>query len=285
MSNFERFSAIDLNLLPPLQVVEELDFEAVLAEMKSDLQSRFSGFSALVESDPAMKILEVAAYREILIRNRVNQSARSVFLGTATGADLENLAAFYLVSRLEGESDDALRARIITALETFSTAGPEGAYLFHTLKVEGVADAQIHSPEPGKVDVWIRGEITEENPTGLPAGVTMNAVASMLNDDEIRPLTDLVEVKSANPSSTTLSIDIALKNNAPRDVVQAKVEKSLGNWKSRAQKIGSGATLYSLYAALDIEGIDNVTVNLPTADIYAEPGEFILFEPEIINLS
>ena len=40
------------------------------------------------------------AYRELLIRQRVNDAARGVMLATASGTDLDNLAANFNVERL-----------------------------------------------------------------------------------------------------------------------------------------------------------------------------------------
>ena len=94
------FTTIDLSTLPPPSVVETLDFEAILAAMLADLQARDPAFTALVESDPAYKILEVCAYRELLIRQRVNDAARATMLAYATGADLEQIGALFGVTRL-----------------------------------------------------------------------------------------------------------------------------------------------------------------------------------------
>ena len=85
------FTAIDLSNIPAPEVVETLDFSAILAAMVADLQARDPAFTALVESDPAWKILEVAAYRELLLRQRINDASRAVMLAFATGADLEHL--------------------------------------------------------------------------------------------------------------------------------------------------------------------------------------------------
>ncbi len=67
--------------------------------MKEELVSRDESFTALVESDPAIKILEVAAWRELLLRERINEAARSNLLKFASGEELDNLAEFYGVER------------------------------------------------------------------------------------------------------------------------------------------------------------------------------------------
>ena len=94
---------IDLSKLPAPKIIEELSFETILAAMRADLEGRLPGWTAAVlESDPANKILEVAAYRELLLRQRINEAIRACLLAFAQGSDLDHLSAFYAVSRLEG---------------------------------------------------------------------------------------------------------------------------------------------------------------------------------------
>lgn len=100
------FTAIDLSQLPAPSVVEPLDYEQILGAMLADLKARDPSFDALVESDPAYKILEVAAYRELLIRQRVNDAGRSVMLAYATGSDLDHLGALMGVSRLVDDGEE-----------------------------------------------------------------------------------------------------------------------------------------------------------------------------------
>ncbi|WP_217492137.1 hypothetical protein [Veronia pacifica] len=120
-------SAINLSKLTAPDVVESLDYETILGEMLADLRKRLPSFSSTVESDPAYKILEVAAYRELLLRQRVNEAARSVMLAFSSRGDLDQLAALFNVVRRDGESDESLRMRLPLSLEGLSTAGPRGA--------------------------------------------------------------------------------------------------------------------------------------------------------------
>src|SRR5690606_17245852 len=65
-------TAVDLSRLPPPDVVQALDYETILAELQVDLAARLPDFDAFLESDPAIKLLEIVAYRELLLRQRVN---------------------------------------------------------------------------------------------------------------------------------------------------------------------------------------------------------------------
>ena len=62
-------TAIDLSQLPAPDVVETLDYEAILADWRADFLARYPQFSAFVESDPAIKLLETGAYRDAVLLN------------------------------------------------------------------------------------------------------------------------------------------------------------------------------------------------------------------------
>src|SRR4029077_9649382 len=69
------------------------------------------------------------------------------------------------------ETDDHLRGRIQAAPNEFSVAGPDGAYRFFALSVDpAIVDAQVSSPAPGQVTVYVlTGPITQQ-PAASPNG-------------------------------------------------------------------------------------------------------------------
>ncbi len=167
---------IDLSQLPAPAIVEPLDFETLFAERKAALlalmpaESRSDVADVLaLESEPLTKLLQESAYRELIWRQRVNEAARATLLAYARGADLDNKAADYGVTRLliqaakpeavppvpaEYESDDRLRYRCQMALEGLTVAGSRGAYHFHALSAHAqIADASIDSPTFAALEV------------------------------------------------------------------------------------------------------------------------------------
>lgn len=162
-------TAIDLSRLPAPLIVEQLDYAVILAALRADMLDRFPDFSAAVESDPVQKLLEVCAYRELLLRAAFNERARGCLVAFAVGPDLDNLGALLGAYRLEiepadplsgtpavMESDADFRRRIILAPEGYSVAGPEGAYIWHALSADAdVLDASATSPDPGEVVVTV----------------------------------------------------------------------------------------------------------------------------------
>ena len=280
MSNF---TPIDLSTVPAPNVVEALSFETILAAMLADLQARDTTFTALVESDPADKILEVAAYRELLIRQRVNDGARAVMLAYATGSDLENLAALFGVTRKTlsagnpnalppilptYETDTALRYRTQLALEGLSTAGPIGAYQFHALSVDGVKDVGIQGPpdtDPGDVLVTI----LSATGSGTASGPLIAAVAAALNAEDVRPLTDQVTVQSAAIVNYEVIATLHIPTGPDPSAVQTAALASVQAFVESRHRVGADVRLSGLYAALHVGGVERVTLTSPgiTADL------------------
>ena len=153
---------IDITRLPPPAIVETLDYEALLAALKADLAARAPELAPVLalESEPLVKLLEVAAWREMEIRARVNAAARAILLPWAAGADLDNLAARYGVVRLAGEDDERLRARVLIAYHQLAGAGSVSGWRFHTLSAHpDVVAADVWSPRPGAVTVAVLARV------------------------------------------------------------------------------------------------------------------------------
>lgn len=278
------FTAIDLSTLTPPDVVEAIDYKTILAAMVAQLQSLDPAFSALVESDPAWKILEIAAYREMLIRQRVNDAARAVMIASATGNDLAQLGAFFGVTRKTitpadpeaippvaavMESDADFRYRITLALEGLSTAGPEGAYLYHALRSNSVKHARIVGPpivSPGNVLVTLLGN----SGNGSVSSTVINEVNAILSDEDVRPLTDAVTVQSATITNYTIDATIYTFDGPDSAVVIENARAAAQKVADDRHRIGYDIPRSALIAALHVPGVQRVTLTQPAADIVCD---------------
>jgi len=279
------FTAVDLSRLPFPAVVEPLDFESIFAAMLADLRARAPAFTALVESDPAYKVLEVAAYRELILRQRVNDAAKAVTLAYAVGSDLDHIAARYNVARLVidpgdvnavpprdpiFESDADLRRRVQLAFEGFSTAGPAGAYIFHSLGADGdVLDASVDSPTPGVVVV----SILSRSGDGTALAPLLAAVDAALSAEDVRPLTDQVFVISAVIVPFDITAALTLYPGPDAEVVLADANARLTDYLERNQRLGRDVTRAGIIGALVTEGVMNVALSSPVADIVITPAQ------------
>lgn len=270
-------TAVDLSRLPSPEVVETLSFESIFAEMLADLKERDPGFTALVPSDPAWRILEVAAYRELLIRQRINDACRGVMVAYAQGGALDHLGALVGAVRLElvpadaeqgtaavMEDDAAFRRRIVLAPDGFSVAGPEAAYVYHALSAHpDVLDATAISPAPGEVVITVQSRVGN----GEAAAPVLAAVDARLNAEEVRPLTDLVTVQSATVVDFTVAAQLHVFAGPDSSVVRAEAEARLLAHLAESQRLGRDVTRSAIFAALHAEGVQRVDLVAPADDI------------------
>ncbi|WP_110687020.1 baseplate assembly protein [Salinicola aestuarinus] len=276
------FTAVDLSRLPAPDVVEEIEFETIFEGMLADLRERDPSFDSTVESDPAYKILQVAAYREMLLRQRINEAAKGVMLAYAIDADLDQLGALYGVERQtlsEGdpdaippvpptlESNADFRRRIQLSLEGFSTAGPEGAYVFHALSADGaVLDASATSPSPGEVVVTV----LSRDGNGHASQALLDAVDATLSAEDVRPLTDHVSVRSVDVVEYRLRATLYFYAGPDREVVMREARRTANEYTERQHRLGLDVTLSGVYAALHQTGVQRVELAEPTASLVVD---------------
>jgi phage-related baseplate assembly protein len=278
-------SIIDLTLLSPPDVIELLNFDTIFNEMLADLKVRDPAFTALVESDPAYKIIEVCAYRELLMRARVNDAAKAVMLAYAAGTDLDHLAAAFGVSRLlvsagdpeavppidpVYESDTALRYRVQLATESWTCAGSSGAYEFHALSASAdVADVAVESPAAGQVLVTI----LSATGNGVASAQLINTITSALSAETVRPLTDQLTVQAAEIVTYEIDAELTLYTGPDSEVVRSRSEAAAIAYAEAQHKLGRDITLSGIYAALHQPGVQNVQLTSPAGDIVIGSGQ------------
>ncbi|MGC0152673.1 baseplate assembly protein [Chromobacterium vaccinii] len=284
--------AINLSALPPPDVVETLDFEVVLADICATLlrvapADMRAGIAAALKSElePIQMLAQVAAYRELLLRQRVNEAARATLLAYAEKADLDNRAADYGVTRLlvrpadpnanpptsaEYENDERLRYRCQMALEGLAAAGPRGAYRFHALSASvDVADVDIDTPEGGLVRVWVLAR------DGVARQPLLAQVAAALNAETIRPLCDAVEVVAATPLDFSLQASIVYLPGGEK--ISGGLEgarERLATMLAARRSIRGSVPRSAIDAALHVPGVDRVAILAPAADVMSQPGQY-----------
>ncbi len=246
-------------------IIEPLNFEEIFSRMKEELISRDESFTALVESDSAMKVLEVAAWRELLLRQRINEAVKSNLLKFATGEDLDNLAEFYGVERQKGEDDERFRKIIKAKIIGWSTGGSKEHYRYHALSADSrVKDALVESPIPGKVQVSILSTELSTLQEEL-----LEIVKNQLNREDVRILTDTVEVVSCN----MIEIDIHSKISIKRpDIIETMKKKFIEKFGT-TKRLGWKVTRSWIIANLFMEGVENVELIEPREDIVVKGNE------------
>lgn len=271
-------STITLSQLPQPDVIETLDFETILAERKAYCISLYpaeqqAAIAATLEleSEPITKLLQENAYRELILRQRINEAAVANMLAWAKGADLDNLAANWNVQRLTiqpgdptatppvpeiKEDDAALSLRALMAWDGLSVAGPTGAYEYFALSADGkVADAKGSSPAPAQALVTILS--TEGNGT---ADATLIAkVTAALNGENVRPVADRLTVQSAGIINYTINAQLHIDSQgAEADVILQAARDSLAAFINPRRRIGVEVPRSAIDAALHVQGVRKV---------------------------
>lgn len=274
---------INLSRLPPPDVVQPLDYETILERLKQRFkdacESRGVAFDAFVESDPAMILLEVAAYEVMLNRQTSNDDARALMLAYAQGADLRHLAANMGVEikvidagdpdaippvQPTYEDDALLRRRIQLAPESLTNAGTGPAYVFHALSVAGVVDATAISPTPGDVIVTVLG-VNGDTPPDLIASAD-----AALRHEDVRQLTDHLTVQAPERIEWTLDAVLTLRPGPSGAPVLAAAQANISAYLAQSLALGRDVRRSALFAALHVSGVNSVELRAPLTDVIAD---------------
>ena len=259
---------IDLSQIAPPDVIEPLDFEAIYQGLLADFRRLCPAWTAALESDPVVKLLELSAYREMLVRARINDAAHACMLAYARGNDLEHLAALFGVTRLRDgqteETDDRLRLRTQMALEGETVAGSRGSYIFHALSAANqVKDVAVDSPTPGHVRVVV---LSAEG-DGAPDDALLKSVDNYLSAETRRPLTDRVTVERAEIVKFNVAATLNVYPGPAASPILAAAQSAVQKYVIEHAKLGHDITRSGLYACLHQPGVQRVTISSPAADV------------------
>jgi phage-related baseplate assembly protein len=244
-------------------IFEQIDYNAIFQGIKSEFLKRAPEFSALLESDPAVKLLEIAAYQEMLMRFRIHEAIKSNLLAHAVGQDLDNLAEFYNVQRAESEEDEAFRNKIKARIQAWSPAGSRDHYKFHTLQADPrVKDARADSPAPGLVRIAVLS--TENN--GFASNELLEKVTEIITSDSVRVLTDTVEIVGCTIVPIALSATVTLHPETPQGVLATAKTKLEAAFEAK-KSLGWDVSKAWLIANLFVEGIQNIALTSPANDV------------------
>ncbi|EFM0635756.1 baseplate assembly protein [Escherichia coli] len=275
-------ATIDLSELPPPEVIATLDYEVILSDVKAQMVSAYpedqqNAIAAAMEleSEPLNVIAQVIAYRELLLRQLVNDGAAACMLSHAVSTDLDNLAANNNTERLtvteatdtkdaEMESDSKLRLRAQAAFEGLSVAGPTAAYEYFARSASGkVADAKASSPAPAEVIV----SVLSSEGDGTASAELIATVNAALSDDSVRPVGDRLTVQSAEIVDYEIAATLYFYPGPESEPIADAAEEALQSWLADQGSIGRDVARSAIMAALHVQGVQRVEVQSPPANV------------------
>lgn len=276
-----RFDTIDLSQLPAPAAIEELSFEAYLAEFKADLVARCAeeGIDydvSSLETDPLIIVLEVAAARELKLRGMANDRVRAVMLAKSQRSDLEGLGGLYSLKRetitpatgntpAVMEDDERLRSRIQGAPEAFSVAGPFGAYVHLAKRAHvSIKDVRAYSI-PGTGEVHVIPLVNSGN--GAPSSDVIERVHLALSKDDAIPGTDIPMVRAPAITAYEIRLKLRVKRGPDRASIETVSRAALIDYAASRHLVGEPVFLAGITAAAKVGGVENVIIETPAADL------------------
>lgn len=343
---------INIDSLPTPSVLQTLDFEEILSQNQTMFKALVPDWQPL-ESDEFNIILQAFSYRELHLRAYFNEIAKSFFLSTTSGVDLDNYAVFYNVERLQGskpyanyeftlsaalsqdvtiplnlvltddtstyeailledvvitagttkgtgkvelqletsqsdiktenittslpfvvtaksmaifnngsevESDTDFKQRILLSMADKSTAGSEDTYKSFAFKAdERIEDIAVLNGGAGLVNVYFYSSVADE--------IMQTRIENSLNAKEVRPLTDTVVVASATPVNFSIAAELKIYPNQETATIYTNAIKSLEAGLNDLKKIGTIITLSEINKFLKVDGVKEVVITTPGANV------------------
>ncbi|WP_257827310.1 baseplate assembly protein [Burkholderia glumae] len=290
-------TVIDLSALDPPDLVETLDFEELYQRKLEHFKRIYPDWSAALESDPVVKLLELAAYEDVRFRARVNDAGRAVLLAYATGADLEHLAALWNLKKevvdpgdaeahppipVTYERDERLRLRTQMGIERASTAGPFGAYRSLAMDASSdVADVRVDRPEPGVVRVVVKSSTNG----GVASAALLDTVRRALSPEDRRPLNDTLLVVPARPVEYVIVADVFIGRGPDPGVVLAARRQDLDIAITAGEALRVGMPRSAVTGALHpkASGVVRVDLKSPAADVVCAIDQFARCTSIVLN--
>ena len=250
-----------LRSLPPPQAVEELTFEDIRSDILDSMATTLPDW-VQDPDDPLYKAIENFAYRELLIRQRVNHQIRQVYLAFATGDNLDHLGALLGLEKITGETDDEFRSRFTTALVGLSV-GTRAAIEANTLAAGvGVDDVQIVVQSNGQ-DIVVY-------PATDGAAISSADQATLLayiTDPARIHIGDAVTIGTVVTRAYTMVATITYDSGSTDRVeLEELVRASVYEFIDDTRRVGAPVYRAAVIGALVVTGVINVSLTTPSAD-------------------
>lgn len=204
--------------------------------------------------------------------------------------------ALGIPAAMEGDTD--FRRRMVLAPEGYSVAGPEGAYIFHALSADAdVLDASATTPKPDSIRQLVQSvlanhgasvelrsamatalnaavwpgqvilSILSRSGNGLASADLVAKVEAYLSDETRRPLTDAVTAKPATIIPYAVVATVTTFRGPDAALVLATARTRLDAYVTDSHRLGRDITRSAILAALHVEGVQNVQLTSPAADL------------------
>lgn len=259
----------ELASLPAPQIIATISYETARANFIALLVEAFNAAGIdydvdRLEANPGVMLMQVAAFIDVNLRQRINEAIRANLLAFASGSDLDHLAQFYDVARQAGETDDRLRVRVVLAIRGRSTGGTEPRYRSVALDADPrVADAAVYTV--GR-DPVVHVAIFSTDNAGVADQALINKVNAALQAPGVRMVNDTIAVAGASRVATPITANVWLLPQTSSGILEQMKAALAAAW-TQSMGMGRDVTRSWLASKLMLEGVQRIDIVSPAADV------------------
>jgi len=267
--------------LQPMVVLEAIDAETILADRMARLKTLWASYDPptaaqydveMLEFDPIKINQEACTYFELLIRDRINQAARSITLAYAIGTDLDAIGSRYPggVPRLEGESDDRYRRRIWLSPNTLSPHGTAEAYEYWALTAypelrDVTAIRKVAHDYYPTILITCLMNTNYDDPK--PPQEQLLRIRSYIGSLSRQGLTDVISVNPPKVMEINYNVNVWIYPGASPDQLITKIAFNLSALVTDQYWLGHDHSHTAMHAACAIQGVHHVEIVEPEKDV------------------
>ena len=263
-----------LRSLPAPDSLAQVNRSAILTDLLEKFEAAVPQWTR-DDDDPAYQALLNAALREYALLEFMNARLRSTYLAYATGSDLDHLVGFAGVERATGESDPDLVDRYLLTLRGLGIGTPA--------RIE--ADAKMSSVRVTAVQITLRAGATGTAITLFATkgvGIALSSaergtLQTYMRDDTRLHIGDTLAVAATTAQAYTITITVTRDASLSDAIAKRNVERALFALVDQVRaEIGQGLSRASIIAAAaGVDGIRNVNLAAPAADLPAVAGQVL----------
>jgi len=253
-------------------LTSELSYDVLIPKGFELTDTTGSHFAKLLD-DVVIKAGEISAVGVIELQEEITYSKikTEIQVSPLPYVQVKQLSDF--TNGSNPESDDNFKKRIRLSFANKSTAGSALTYKSFALSAdERIEEVKILSPSAGIVDVVYYSSEADE--------VMQERIENILNADDVRPLTDKVNVKKANEVLVDIVGQITIKSGVDTSSVYSN---AVNNLKTLIFSIGEDVSLARIIKTLMVSGVVDVSLTNPSENILIDDYSIAILNN--INLS
>ncbi|WP_109317206.1 baseplate J/gp47 family protein [Pseudovibrio ascidiaceicola] len=263
--------------LPPPELIENIDYEAILAASLDRLKAKFDAAGipwtvGELETDPAKILQEELVYLVVYLLQLGNEKFVLYFVDYSYGVALDVLATFYGVTRMQGEDDERFKTRIKLHIVGRSGGGPEERC--KALAMDAHLDVKGVAVWDNGIDPTLYVGILSAVPGGHASDKLLETVLAHLVLPNNKVTSDRFIVVSAVTKTIDVALKVQLEEHARNSTLETLEAKLRAAWEDE-DRLGLDLTRAWLINSAMGDGINNVIVDAPFNDVVANPNEAI----------